>query len=115
MSLCGNQEQLIFNCLENYKVNIYKLKSVKKDILEQGFKKSITKCSDDLANEYKALAYVRRINFFKLSDGKRELIKGVITEKEIDEYPENFSPNVLLRPLYQETILPNIAYIGGGA
>lgn len=35
MSLCGNQEQFIFNCLENYKVNIYKLKSVKKDILEQ--------------------------------------------------------------------------------
>lgn len=88
---------------------------IKKDILEQGFKKSITKCSDDLANEYKAQAYVRPINFFKLSDGKRELIKGVITEKEIDEYPENFSPNVLLRPLYQETILPNIAYIGGGA
>ena len=89
--------------------------TIKKDILEQGFKKSITKCSDDLANEYKAQAYVRPINFFKLSDGKRELIKGVITEKEIDEYPENFSPNVLLRPLYQETILPNIAYIGGGA
>ena len=25
------------------------------------------------------------------------------------------SPNVLLRPLYQEKILPNIAYVGGGA
>ena len=28
---------------------------------------------------------------------------------------ENFSPNVLLRPLYQESILPNLAYVGGGS
>ncbi len=29
--------------------------------------------------------------------------------------PQLFSPNVCLRPLYQETILPNLAYIGGWA
>tara|TARA_B110000014_G_C19966661_1_gene500353 strand:+ start:43 stop:855 length:813 start_codon:yes stop_codon:yes gene_type:complete len=39
---------------------------------------------------------------------KNELIN------EIENFPENFSPNVLIRPLYQEVILPNIAYIGGG-
>jgi hypothetical protein len=33
--------------------------------------------------------------------------------QELDESPECFSPNVLMRPLYQETILPNLAYIGG--
>ena len=53
-------------------------------------------------------------NFFTLIEGKRELIKGGITTKEIDKSPDKFSPNVLMRPLYQETILPNIATIGGG-
>ncbi|MEO8406419.1 MAG: bacillithiol biosynthesis BshC, partial [Chitinophagaceae bacterium] len=33
---------------------------------------------------------------------------------EVSDYPERFSPNVILRGLYQETILPNIAFIGGG-
>ena len=31
----------------------------------------------------------------------------------VESKPECFSPNVILRPLYQEVILPNIAYIGG--
>ena len=35
-------------------------------------------------------------------------------EKELANFPERFSPNVILRGLYQETILPNIAFVGGG-
>ncbi len=33
--------------------------------------------------------------------------------QELSEHPERFSPNAALRPLYQETILPNLCYVGG--
>lgn len=33
---------------------------------------------------------------------------------ELENHPERFSPNVITRPLYQEVILPNLCYIGGG-
>ncbi|GAB4421448.1 MAG: bacillithiol biosynthesis cysteine-adding enzyme BshC [Bacteroidia bacterium] len=34
-------------------------------------------------------------------------------EQLLTEQPARFSPNVSLRPLYQERILPNLAYLGG--
>jgi len=44
----------------------------------------------------------------KLSWSESEILK------EVHEFPERFSPNVIIRPLYQEVILPNLCYIGGG-
>ena len=80
---------------------------------------------------YKTQVYPRSVNLFYLNDGIRERIikeKGKyevlntelsISEEEIvaqlEQHPEKFSPNVILRPLYQEVILPNLAYIGGPA
>lgn len=81
---------------------------------------------------YKPQAFVRELNFFYLGNGGRDRIlpneDGTIltienSDKELSidgllklckEEPENFSPNVVTRPLYQEYILPNLAYIGGG-
>ncbi len=82
-------------------------------------------------NGYKSQVNGREINFFYLKDNIRERIikDGEVfavnhTElrfseeelvNEIRQHPDRFSPNVIMRPLYQEIILPNIAYIGGGA
>jgi bacillithiol biosynthesis cysteine-adding enzyme BshC len=66
-------------------------------------------------------------NLFFLSPGKRERIQregnGFTTGtrtwtsdeilEELSAHPESFSPNVVLRPLYQEVLLPNLCYVGG--
>lgn len=67
----------------------------------------------------------REINLFYLEKGKRERIvqeegqlktydsKKDISISELETNPERFSPNVVTRPLYQQVILPNLAYVGG--
>ncbi len=80
---------------------------------------------------YKAQVFPREINFFYIREGLRERIVKVgenfevinkemrwtedSLKSEIREFPERFSPNVVMRPLYQECILPNLAYLGGPA
>lgn len=84
------------------------------------------------ARGYNNQAFVREINLFYLLPNARERIvwwpekaayQVLNTEiwfdreallAELVANPQNFSPNVILRPLYQETILPNVAFIGGG-
>ena len=80
---------------------------------------------------YKAQAYAREINLYKLGENSRSrLLKlennniglegsnDIFTSDEIisdiQNNPENYSPNVVMRPLLQELVLPNLAYLGGG-
>lgn len=107
---------------------------IEKELTEQFSHKAVADTAKQLEEHYKLQASGREINLFYLADDKRERIEihpansGAkfkiqnleveFTEEEIlkilDEHPERFSPNVILRGALQETILPNIAFIGGG-
>jgi len=90
----------------------------------------VEKTSGELSKHFSVQAQPRSINLFYFKDNIRERIERngdifqvvntqlTFTEEamraELKNHPERFSPNVILRALYQETILPNIAFIGGG-
>jgi bacillithiol synthase len=100
------------------------------DLFENTSAEIVQRTSGRLGTNYDVQAHPREINLFYLKDDVRERIirKNDLfvvhntnirfTEEEIrnelKQYPERFSPNVILRGLFQETILPNLAFVGGG-
>ncbi len=100
------------------------------DLFNQTGSVFVEKTIKELSLHYKVQANPREINLFYLKDdlrgriekvGDRFIIHGSklnFGEKEMREqlhkHPGHFSPNVILRGIMQETILPNISFVGGG-
>jgi bacillithiol biosynthesis cysteine-adding enzyme BshC len=107
------------------------MKKVFEDDLFQNIpSKIIDGTSAKLGRYYNVQANPRAINLFYLKDDIRERIEKkkdrfIVCNtsisfaeeelrRELEHYPERFSPNVILRGMLQETVLPNLIFCGGG-
>jgi bacillithiol synthase len=105
---------------------------IKEDVFNHTPKRLVEEQNHQLeALGYHTQVFARDVNFFFLDknlrsrieekDGRYHVVDTSLQfskeeiEKLIETQPEKFSPNVILRPLYQEVILPNLAYAGGPA
>lgn len=104
---------------------------VREELTSQASSRLVSDTNQELRAHYPIQAEPRPINLFYMLDDMRERIeldretyRVVNTEitfdqssilTEVEQHPERFSPNVILRGLYQERILPNIAFVGGPA
>ncbi len=133
-------KELIFSFFDKYGLILFDPQDVIiKNLLKPVFKQEINnfrqqteklvQISATLEELYHAQVKVRPVNLFYSTDEGRFLIEPVENEfrlrrkrkkftheeiiNEIDSHPENFSPNVLLRPICQDYILPTAFYVGG--
>ena len=127
--LCGSYGLVIVDG-DDQKLKELFIPYAKEELVHQTSFKTVTKTIKDLEQHYKIQVNPRELNLFYLGDDFRERIiledeiyrvnntEITFSKEEIfaklEQNPRAFSPNVILRPLYQEVILPNLCYIGGG-
>ena len=129
--LFGDQGVLVIDG-DDPKLKALAIPAFEKELTEHPAQKAMLKTNEALTNGgYNLQVKPHEINLFYLDDQFRERIEKnedgdyhilhsnkVFSKsdilKDLREHPEKYSPNVILRPVYQEIILPNLAYIGGG-
>lgn len=105
-------------------------KIISKELTQNYSSKHLQLSVNQLNNIYKIQTQGRDINLFYLKDNHRfriikngenvgfknenNIFESIDFQKEIENNAIAFSPNVILRGVFQEFILPNIAFIGGG-
>lgn len=131
---------LIFNYFDQYGLVIFDPQDDEvKNLLKPIFRKEITDfrihteklvhVSATLEELYHAQVKVKPVNLFLRVDDGRHLIEPVENEfrlrrkrksftqeqllELLENEPEKFSPNVLLRPICQDYLLPTVFYVGG--
>lgn len=126
------QHGLLFLDGDNAALKTLFIPYCEEEIQNQVVFQKVNQANKQLSNEgYQNQVFVRDTNLFLLKNQDRTRIKAIESGFEIvgtnEKYtseslinilkqsPELFSPNVLMRPLYQEVVLPNIAYLGGAA
>ena len=107
------KDELINNaCHQGVKKTIRRLKLAS----ESNFKPQVNPREINLfyKNNQGRFRIVNQNGHFQLVGNPRRWSENELIE-ELEKSPHNFSPNVLTRGLYQQVILPNVAYIGGSA
>ena len=118
--LDGNDKTLKALFKEEFKADFFESKSFS----------AVNSTIEKIEKHYSAQVKPREINVFykdenirerieKKEDNTYQVVNTNITfsktelENVIETTPEKLSPNVVLRPLYQQKILPNVTYVGG--
>ncbi len=104
---------------------------MKEEVINKSSQILVQKTQDKLGKMgFAPQAHARPINLYHITNYSRKRLIPIDAQtiefekdkslplneviNDLAKLPQNYSPNVILRPLLQETLLPNLAYIGGG-